>query len=75
MEPLPQNAQLLFLNTQGRIPSVARMFLFAAVVVTKWDRHRTTRKKLKTLDPHLLEDIGLSKSIANSEADKPFWKD
>ncbi|MDR5903869.1 DUF1127 domain-containing protein [Franzmannia qiaohouensis] len=36
-------------------------------------RHRT-RRRLKQLDCHLLEDIGVDRQTAAREARKPFWK-
>lgn len=75
MSPAPHSSQLTLLDNQTRIPSAARLFLVAAVLVTKWDRHRKTRKALKNLEPHLLDDVGLSRHSAHSEAAKPFWKD
>jgi uncharacterized protein YjiS (DUF1127 family) len=45
------------------------------VMVTKWDRHRRTRKALGKLDKHILNDIGLTKPTAMNEAQKPFWQD
>nr|WP_296635422.1 DUF1127 domain-containing protein [Roseovarius sp.] len=44
-------------------------------MVTKWDQHRRTRKALNGLEPHLLEDVGLTRDAACNEASKPFWKD
>jgi uncharacterized protein YjiS (DUF1127 family) len=46
-----------------------------AIMVTKWDQHRRTRKALNGLEPHLLEDVGLTRDAAYNEASKPFWKD
>ena len=38
--------------------------------------HRSKqRQHLKTLEPRLLRDIGLTREQAEFEADKPFWKD
>ena len=33
-------------------------------------RHRRT---LRTLEPHLLRDIGLTEAEARREAERPFW--
>ena len=74
MSPLEHNTQYIFLDNQVRIPSLARLLLAFAVVVTKWDRHRTTRKTLKSLEPHRLHDVGISKQSARIEAEKSFWK-
>ncbi|MDA9865489.1 DUF1127 domain-containing protein [bacterium] len=75
MSPSLHNAQLALLNEQTRLPSAAHVLIAMAVVMTKWDRYRRTRKVLKGLEPHLLEDVGLTKDDVNREAEKPFWKD
>lgn len=75
MSIAPFGSQLTLLDDQARMPSAARLFLVAAVTVTKWDRYRKTRKALKDLDPRLLDDVGLCRHSARSEAAKPFWKD
>jgi len=32
------------------------------------------RSRLRQMDDHLLEDIGLTREVADREASKPFWK-
>ena len=67
-------AQIALLSTQDTLPVAARWFVSAAVVVTKWDIRRRTRKALLRLDHHELYDIGLTRSQALREAAKPFWQ-
>lgn len=45
-----------------------------AGVVTVWTLRRRTRKSLRRLDAHLLEDIGLTQADARNEAKRPFWQ-
>ena len=40
----------------------------------RWYINYRTRKQLAELDHHQLQDIGLSRSDAISEVNKPFWK-
>ncbi|MBQ2263724.1 MAG: DUF1127 domain-containing protein [Loktanella sp.] len=75
MSPSLHAAQIALLNDQARLPSVAYVLITMAVMVTKWDRYRRTRKALSGLEPHLLEDVGLTREAAYNEARKPFWKD
>lgn len=75
MSPALHSAQIALLNDQTRLPTAAQALIFAAVVVTKWDRLRRTRKSLAKLEPHHLNDIGVGKSTAAQEAQKPFWRD
>lgn len=75
MAPSLHTAKLALLNDQARLPPVAHILIAMAIMVTKWDQHRRTRKALNGLEPHLLEDVGLTRDAAYSEASKPFWKD
>lgn len=67
-------AQINVLNAQAHLPVVARFAVTFAVVVTKWDTRRKTRRALKDMEPHLLRDIGLERFAAQAEAAKPFWQ-
>ena len=75
MSPALHSLHLTFLTDQARLPSVARLFLAAAVIATKWDRYYKTRRVLKDLEPHLLKDIGVTQYEAQSEGAKRFWQE
>ncbi|PUB12716.1 DUF1127 domain-containing protein [Yoonia sediminilitoris] len=70
-----RSAHIATLNDHVPLPVLAVVAVRFAVAVTKWDRLRKTRKHLRTLDPHLLRDIGLDPVTAQAEADKSFWQD
>jgi len=38
-----------------------------------WWEVRCQRRALRTLDDHLLQDIGISRIDAEREAERPFW--
>lgn len=40
-----------------------------------WQGRARQRRALSRLDGHLLEDIGVSVSVAHQEATKPVWVD
>lgn len=40
----------------------------------QWRLRARERRELAGLDDHLLHDIGLSRSQAQFESDKPFWR-
>lgn len=75
MSPSLHAAKLAHLNDEARLPPGAHVLIAMAVTLTKWDRHRRTRKALSRLEQHFLEDIGLTRDAADNEARKPFWKD
>ena len=66
--------RLAFLDTNSPLPALAEAFLFVAVTVTKWWLRVNTRQALKDLPEHLHNDIGVTKSVAEHEAEKPFWR-
>ena len=57
------------------LPPVAAAVFALAVTVLKWEQRQQTRRALKRLDAHMLEDIGLSARAAQAEGDKSFWQD
>ena len=67
-------AQIAALRPHSGMPILARLAVRFAVAVTEWDMRRTTRRHLKQISPHLLNDIGLDATTARSEAAKPFWQ-
>ncbi|MEL7181492.1 MAG: DUF1127 domain-containing protein [Pseudomonadota bacterium] len=69
------SADMNVLNTQAKLPLVAGLAVKFAVRVTTWDMRRKSRRALARLEPHLLHDIGLDRSSAQAEANKPFWQD
>lgn len=69
-----QTAQILSpLTAATRLPLTAVFAVKLATVITAWDHRYRSRNVLKTLDAHMLEDIGLSPAQAKKEARKPFW--
>ncbi len=56
------------------LPPLSRLVLRAAVLVMTWEARHRTRAHLRSLDPHLLRDIGLDPLTAMDEATRPFWR-
>lgn len=54
----------LVANALSRIP----------VLLLAWQRRASQRAHLRDLDPHFLEDVGMSPTDRDREAQKPFWK-
>lgn len=68
-------APTLILSNVQYLPPVSRIAVAIAQTVLTWDMRRNGRRALRTLDAHLLRDIGLSTQDAGNEAEKPFWRD
>lgn len=49
-------------------------FLRLVLIVDTWSERRAQRFALAALDDRGLRDIGLSRSEAGAECDKPFWR-
>jgi uncharacterized protein YjiS (DUF1127 family) len=39
-----------------------------------WHERARQRRHLRSLDDHMLRDIGLSRADVEGEAEKPFWR-
>ncbi|MEP5154901.1 DUF1127 domain-containing protein [Planktotalea sp.] len=68
------SADLAFLDRQQPMPILATIAVRVAVTSSKWAKRRRTRRSLRNLDSHLLNDIGLTPEAAEIEANKRFWR-
>ena len=57
------------------LPPVARLLVSATLALVIRDLRRRTRKDLRDLSDHLLQDIGLDPTAARMASTKPFWRD
>ena len=46
----------------------------AVDTILTWRERATTRRHLLSLDDRLLKDIGITRTQAFGEAEKPFWR-
>ncbi len=51
------------------------VFLRVKNTLDKWNRNFLTRRELRRLEDHQLDDIGIDRLDAEREAGKPFWQD
>lgn len=56
------------------LPPLSRVAFAAATALLTWETRRQCRTALARLDPHMLNDIGISIQEAEVEAAKPFWR-
>lgn len=63
------------IQTALPLPPLARVAFGVANAILGWEMRRITRRRLATLDSHLLNDIGIDALSAEREAEKPFWRD
>jgi uncharacterized protein YjiS (DUF1127 family) len=67
------HATLAALAARSR-PSLASRAGQVIDLVLTWHERARQRRHLRSLDNHMLRDIGLSRADVEGEADKPFWR-
>lgn len=65
---------LAYLDAAVSLPATAEFALYVAVVMAKWSERQRSRRALRDLDDHLLQDIGVTRQEARVEAARPFWQ-
>ena len=55
-------------------PSLKSWFLRAIDAMQVWHQRVRQRRQLRSLDGHMLRDIGLDRTGAEQEIAKSFWK-
>jgi len=56
------------------VPSLDRRTAFAREILTYWMERSRTRRQLRMLEDHVLEDIGITRERAMAESAKYFWQ-
>lgn len=74
MAPAHSTNALSLLHAASRLPMAAQMAVQVAVLITTWDLRYRTRKSLRHLQAHQLNDIGLTREQAKTEAARAFWR-
>lgn len=72
MTQIQQTSALTYLQSRPLTPA-ATFALKLVVIMVKWSERARTRTELCRLEPHVLEDIGITQAQAKQEAEKPFW--
>ena len=68
-------SQTLLLPPMATLPPLSRLLVGLALTLARWEDRRRSRRSLARLDGHMLRDIGLGASTAQTECQKPFWRD
>lgn len=61
--------------TLARLPILSRLAFDIAFTIAKWQMRSATRHSLRSLEAHMLNDIGLDASDAHNECTKRFWQE
>lgn len=72
---MASKAKMMHFTTIAQMPLLSRVVLNVAFTVAAWHMHSVTRKDLRKLDGHFLQDIGLDAETAYGESTKRFWQD
>jgi uncharacterized protein YjiS (DUF1127 family) len=60
--------------TQWRSYSIGQFLLSLWDSIALWQERARSRQVLSLMDEAALKDIGLSRSMAEGEINKPFWR-
>lgn len=74
MTPTRHTADLIRLSHRTSLPTVAKLAVSFAMLVTQWDLRARSRRALASLEAHHLDDLGLTAKQARDEASRPFWR-
>lgn len=75
----PHNARVRPAHADGRgtgswLASAQEILIFGFERLGDWQERTVQRRRLMTMDPRMLHDIGLCREDAINEAMKPFWR-
>jgi uncharacterized protein YjiS (DUF1127 family) len=73
-EPLTPRASLPLAKIGGIVKAAVRVCGRALLCLEEWSARAQERRDLRSLDDRMLKDIGVSRSDAEREGEKPFWK-
>ena len=71
LQPRPIEAPRVF---DGIVAGLLRLPRTLVETLLTWQRRAEERDRLATLDPRLLNDMGISEAAAAREAVIPFWR-
>lgn len=61
------------MHSQPIAAAIPTAFTPLPALLRLWLQRARQRRRLATLDAHLLRDVGLTRQDALAEAGKPFW--
>jgi uncharacterized protein YjiS (DUF1127 family) len=61
-------------QARRRVGDLALCLWRAADLVLTWHERARQRRQLRTLNDHMLRDIGLTRADVLAESSKPFWR-
>jgi uncharacterized protein YjiS (DUF1127 family) len=62
------------LNAREPIPPVAQVAFAISMTIMTWELRHRTRKALRKLEEHELNDVGIERVAACTEANRWFWQ-
>ncbi len=62
------------LSLRHALPSPAEVLLRLAELLTVWESRARERRYLGEMPDRMLRDLGISRSDARRESEKPFWR-
>lgn len=61
-------------GTRLSLPSPMQLLTRLSELLATWERRARERRMLAEMSPHMLKDLGVTRSDASAELQKPFWQ-
>jgi uncharacterized protein YjiS (DUF1127 family) len=65
---------LVWCLTRRRVGGLALWLRHAADMLLIWRERARQRRQLRSLNDHMLRDLGLTRADVMAESSKPFWR-
>lgn len=56
------------------LPSPVQVLIYLSDLLSTWEGRARERRSLAEMSNHMLKDLGISRTDARREAEKPFWR-
>ncbi|MBM3545457.1 MAG: DUF1127 domain-containing protein [Alphaproteobacteria bacterium] len=68
------SARRLRLSSRPSLLSPIQVLTRLSELLATWERRARERRMLAEMSPHMLKDLGIARSEASAESQKPFWR-
>ncbi|MEM7241872.1 MAG: DUF1127 domain-containing protein [Pseudomonadota bacterium] len=62
------------LALRNDVPALGTVLINAVYAISLWSARARQRKELSRMNHHMLDDIGVTEAMRDTECAKPFWR-